>query len=62
MERNNIPPRRRILNAQTNICQNVGTVFSIEVFAHLAFLCATQCRRLSIAMKGIGGMDPHLRS
>ena len=62
MERNNLPPRRQILDAQTNIRQNVDTVFNIEVFAHLAFLCATQRRRISIAMKGIGGMDPRLWS
>ena len=59
---NNLPPRRRFFDAQTNIRRSVGTVFSVEVFAHLTFLCATRRGRLSIAMKDIGRKDPHLQS
>lgn len=35
--RNNLPPRWRVLNAETNIRWNVGTVFGVKVFAYLAF-------------------------
>jgi len=35
---NNLPPRWRVLNTETNIRWNVGTVFGIKVFAYLAFL------------------------